>query len=141
MFLRRVFTLDPDRFPLDMMRQLVNHLHAHQQHYIVMVDPAVAFVEGNTGFEDGADADAFLKNADGSWYNGVVWPGVTVFPDWFHPNTQPYWDSQFDSFFDADTGVDIDALWIDMNEASNFCNWPCKDPEKQAIEMGDPPRP
>lgn len=36
MYLRRVFSLDPDRFPLDMMQQLVDHLHTHDQHYIVM---------------------------------------------------------------------------------------------------------
>jgi len=68
-------------------------------------------------------------------------PGVTAFPDWFAPGTQGYWNGEFDSFFNADTGVDIDALWIDMNEASNFCVWPCTDPEAQAVAMGDPPRP
>lgn len=36
MELRRVFSLDPDRFPLDMMQQLVDHLHANDQQYIVM---------------------------------------------------------------------------------------------------------
>lgn len=49
---------------------------------------------------------------------GVVWPGVTAFPDWFNPDTQTYWNNEFDSFFSADSGVDIDGLWIDMNEAS-----------------------
>jgi alpha-glucosidase len=33
---------------------------------------------------------------------------------------QKYWDDEFASFFNADTGVDIDALWIDMNEPSNL---------------------
>ena len=57
---------------------------------------------------------------------GVVWPGVTAFPDWMDPNTQSYWNGEFDSFFNSDTGVDIDALWIDMNEASNFCPYPVR---------------
>lgn len=39
MYLRRVFTLDPYRFPLDLMQELVSTLHDRQQHYIVMVDP------------------------------------------------------------------------------------------------------
>lgn len=39
---RRVFTLDPQRFPLQKMRELVTYLHDHDQHYIVMVDPAVS---------------------------------------------------------------------------------------------------
>lgn len=36
MELRRVFSLDPDRFPLSMMQELVDHLHNNDQHYIVM---------------------------------------------------------------------------------------------------------
>jgi len=35
--------------------------------------------------------------------------------------------------------VDIDALWIDMNEASNFCPWPCSDPFGYAASNGFPP--
>lgn len=107
---RKVFTLDPLRFPLDLMRELVNYLHTHDQHYVVMVDPAVAYQDYD-GFNNGANVDAFLTTSNGSIYKGVVWPGVTAFPDWFHPNTQGYWDGEFDSFFNADTGLDIDALW------------------------------
>lgn len=39
---RRVFTLDPLRFPLEKMTELVTYLHKHNQHYIVMVDPAIS---------------------------------------------------------------------------------------------------
>ena len=142
MYLRRVFTLDPERFPLELVREVVDYLHGHQQHYIVMVDPAVAYQPGDNGaYDRGVAADAFLKVRNGSVYNGVVWPGVTVFPDWFDPTTQPYWDNEFQMFFNPDTGVDIDALWIDMNEAANFCNAPCKEPFRQAIEQGNPPYP
>lgn len=140
MYLRRVFTLDPYRFPLDLVQQLVSTIHSRQQHYIVMVDPAVAY-QNYPAFNNGVDADAFLKFSNGSVYKGVVWPGVTAFPDWFAPGTQGYWNGEFDSFFNAETGVDIDALWIDMNEASNFCTYPCSNPEQFAITAGDPPHP
>lgn len=137
---RKVFTLDPLRFPLDLMQQLVEYLHDHQQHYIVMVDPAVAY-QNYDAFNNGVEDDAFLTISNGSVYKGVVWPGVAAFPDWFAPNTQEYWNGEFDSFFDPETGVDIDALWIDMNEASNFCYYPCSDPEGFARTAGDPPQP
>ena len=140
MDLRKVFTLDPDRFPLHLMRQLVSTLHERQQHYIMMVDPAVAY-QKYPGYENGIAADAFLKFANGSIYEGVVWPGPAVFPDWFGDGTQGYWNGEFDSFFSADHGVDIDALWIDMNEASNFCEYPCWDPVAFAKQNGDPPPP
>lgn len=79
-------------------------------------------------------ADIFLKKANGTIFKGVVWPGVAVFPDWFHSNTQKYWNDEFASFFNADTGIDIDALWIDMNEPSNFCPYPCLHPEKVSAQ-------
>jgi alpha-glucosidase len=31
-------------------------------------------------------------------------------------------------------GVDIDALWIDMNEPSNFCEYPCSNPDAKTAE-------
>jgi alpha-glucosidase len=36
---RKVFSLDPQRFSLDMVQDLVHHLHANNQHYVLMVDP------------------------------------------------------------------------------------------------------
>lgn len=122
----KVFTLGP-KFPLDGMRNLVNDLHEQNQHYIVMVDPAVAY-QDYPAFNNGKDADIFLKYND-SIYKGRVWPGVTAFPDWFHDNTQGYWDNEFKTFFSPSDGVDIDGLWIDMNEPSNFCPWPCDNPD------------
>lgn len=140
MYLRRVFTLDPERYPLHLVRELVDHLHAHQQKYIVMVDPAVSYTN-NSAFNAGVQEDIFMKNANGSVYKAVVWPGVAAYPDWFNNQTQSFWNDQFASFFDANTGVDIDALWIDMNEPSNFCVWPCQDPEGFARDNDDPPAP
>ncbi|KAL4989201.1 glycosyl hydrolases family 31-domain-containing protein [Aspergillus falconensis] len=140
MDLRRVFTLDPQRFPLDKMRELVDYLHDHEQHYIVMVDPAVS-VSDNPGYRRGVEQDIFLKTSNGSLYQGAVWPGVTAYPDWFHPGIQDYWNGEFDKFFDAENGIDIDGLWIDMNEAANMCTFPCTDPEKYSIENDLPPTP
>ena len=77
---------------------------------------------------------------NGSIWKGVVWPGVTAFPDWFAENVTRYWDNEFSVFFSADDGVDIDGLWIDMNEPSNFpCLFPCDDPDLSA--HGFPPEP
>ncbi|KAL3430896.1 glycosyl hydrolases family 31-domain-containing protein [Aspergillus tetrazonus] len=140
MELRRVFTLDPERFPLGKMRELVDYLHDHDQHYIVMVDPAVS-ASDNPGYRTGVEQDIFLKTQNGSLYKGAVWPGVTVYPDWFHPAIQDYWNGEFNKFFDPETGIDIDGLWIDMNEAANMCTFPCTDPERYSIENDLPPAP
>ncbi|KAH8601722.1 glycoside hydrolase family 31 protein [Bisporella sp. PMI_857] len=136
---RRVFSLDPQRYPLEKMQAINKYLHDHNQRQIVMVDPAVAYTDYQPYLE-GAKDDIFLKRNNGSFWLGVVWAGVSVFPDWFHPNTQGYWNKEFKAFFDPVTGFDLDGLWIDMNEPSNFpCNFPCSDPYAAAV--GFPPVP
>ena len=67
---RKVFTLDPLRFPLQKMREFVNYLHQHNQHYVMMVDPAVAYQDYDA-FNNGVNAGAFLKRSDGSIYQGM----------------------------------------------------------------------
>ncbi|KAI9699860.1 MAG: hypothetical protein M1820_007035 [Bogoriella megaspora] len=137
---RKTLSLDPDRFPLDKMQELIETIHSRQQHYIVMVDPAVVITD-YPAYNDGVSADAFLKISNGSVYEGVVWGGVSAFPDWFASGTQDYWNTEFKNFFSPETGIDIDALWIDMNEASNFCPYPCSDPVAFGASNGDPPQP
>ena len=119
MYNRLIMTTDPDRFPVPRMREIVDYLHDNDQHYIVMVDPAVAY---QTERENNQPYDTFLTARDeglflyknGSIFQGVVWPGVTAFPDWFHPNTTQYWIDEFEKFFSPEDGIDIDGLWIDM---------------------------
>ncbi|KIW08097.1 uncharacterized protein PV09_01035 [Verruconis gallopava] len=143
MFNRFIMTTDPDRFPMERMREIVSYLHDHDQHFIVMVDPAVAYqTEREAGLEyktftRARDEGLFLSK-NGSIFKGVVWPGVTAFPDWFNPSTSQYWIDQFAEFFDPQSGIDIDGLWIDMNEAANFNSFG-DDPEQAAVDRGFPP--
>ncbi|KAL4799677.1 glycosyl hydrolases family 31-domain-containing protein [Aspergillus venezuelensis] len=140
---RRIFTIDPERFPANLYKDLVDTIHARDQHYIVMVDPAVFYKESNPALDAGIEQDAFMKEVNGSFHQGVVWAGPSYFPDWFHPNAQAYWTEQFLNFFDGENGPDIDALWIDMNEPANFYNRPYPGnnttPENFAEVDGDPP--
>lgn len=34
----------------------------------------------------------FLRNASDEIYQGIVWPGLTAFPDWFSENIPDYWN-------------------------------------------------
>ncbi|KAF9646605.1 alpha-glucosidase [Thelephora ganbajun] len=138
---RRVFTLDSDYFPLKRMREIIDYLHAHNQQYILMTDPAVAYLpNSNYGpYDHGKEAEIWLKAENGSDFLGVVWPGVTVYPDWFDPKAQGYWTGEFERFYNPKTGLDIDGSWIDMNEPASFCTYPCDDPFKQAKDQGLPP--
>ena len=119
----------------------MKYIHDRDQHYIVMVDPAVADYDYRA-YNRGMEMDVFMKDKKGKKpYRGVVWPGVAVFPDWLHPNATEYWVERFEESFDPETGVDIDGIWIDMNEPASFCRSPCTDPEKTAKQRGLPPNP
>jgi alpha-glucosidase len=120
---RRVFTLDPERFPADLVKDLVDTIHSRDQHYIVMVDPAVFYKEPNPALDEGLRYDIFMKEANGTYSKSVVWAGPSYFPDWFNPTSQQYWDEQFIDFFNGANGPDIDALWIDMNEVCVSVMW------------------
>ncbi|KAK2592104.1 hypothetical protein QQS21_010210 [Conoideocrella luteorostrata] len=124
---RKVFTLDPNNYPIEKVRAVVSHLHSKNQKYIVMVDPAVSYSEYGPKTR-GEASNAFVKNSTGQTELGAVWPGAAAFPDWFAANTTGYWTNEFARFFDANTGVDIDGVWNDMNEPSNFCGTPCNNP-------------
>lgn len=65
-------------------------------------------------------SDAFIKNPDDTEYVGQVWPGYTVFPDWFSENTQEYWTEALKNW--SSLGIEFSGIWLDMNEASSFCN-------------------
>ncbi|KAF9447127.1 glycoside hydrolase family 31 protein [Macrolepiota fuliginosa MF-IS2] len=139
---RRIFTVDPQYFPLNRMRDIVAHLHSNNQRYILMTDPAVPFLPDDpeyAPYHRGKDLDIYLRAENGSDLLSLVWPGVTVYPDWFNDKVTEFWNNEFQLFYNPDTGVDIDGAWIDMNEPSNFCNLPCDDPFTQAIEQNLPP--
>lgn len=72
----------------------------------------------------GSAQNTFIHNPDGSEYVGQVWPGYTVFPDWFNPNTTVWWTESLTNWTDI-YGVKFDGIWLDMNEPSSFCQGSC----------------
>jgi lysosomal alpha-glucosidase len=76
---------------------LVENLHAHNQHYIMIVDPGISNTQAPGAYapyDDGIKQDVFIKNASGGILVGSVWPGNTAFPDFLNPATVKYWQQQ-----------------------------------------------
>lgn len=63
-----------------------------------------------------------MTNPDGSIYIGSVWPGYTVFPDWFSSGAGPWWTNEMVTWHNH---VAFDGAWIDMSEVSSFCVGSC----------------
>ena len=136
---RKVFTLDPQRYPLDKVRDFVDYLHRHDQKYVMMVDPGVSYTDSGPA-KRGVEDNVFMLRRNGTAFLGVVWPGVTAFPDWFAANITKYWNGEFGRFFNSGNSINLDGIWLDMDEPSSFkCFFPCDDPYRAAI--GTPPSP
>ncbi|KAG2130855.1 glycosyl hydrolases family 31-domain-containing protein, partial [Suillus clintonianus] len=123
----RDFTTDPVSFPGDEVRGFIQELVANHQHYIPIVDAAIAVTRNSTDVYDpftrGVEEDVWIKNPDGSLYIAEVWPGYTVFPDWFSENMFSVWTDSLKNW--TDMGVEFSGIWLDMNEPRAFCSYSC----------------
>jgi len=136
------FTFDPEKYPLAQMKAFAKALHDKGQHYIVIVDPGIKLEPGYPAYEELLKNKLYIAQPDGKKpLVNVVWPGHTVFPDFTNDKTHEYWKQQIHSFLDL--GVDIDALWIDMNEPAGFCNGQCypNNTEHKELHKFDPYHP
>ncbi|KAG1898688.1 glycoside hydrolase family 31 protein [Suillus fuscotomentosus] len=118
----RDFTTDPVSFPGDELRAATNN-----QHYIPITDVGIAITVNSTDIYDpftrGVEEDVWIKNPDGSLYLGQVWPGYTVYPDWFSENILSVWTEALRNW--TEIGVEFSGIWLDMNEPSSFCSDSC----------------
>ncbi|KAI6655906.1 hypothetical protein LOD99_1640 [Oopsacas minuta] len=125
------FTFDPENFPVEKMQNFVKNLHSNNQHYVVIVDPGIAIDKNYTPYTEGLQKDVFIKNHKGEVFTGKVWPGFTTYPDFLNTDTISWWGEQMKKFLRM---VAIDGIWLDMNEASNFCDGECKT-EKDEVKL------
>ncbi|XP_069105358.1 sucrase-isomaltase, intestinal-like [Argopecten irradians] len=129
MYKKFVFTVDKATFKE--LPSFVDYLHSIGKKYIVIVDPGigndeqiVAEAANNSKaynmYEDGKAAGIYVKKSDGQQdFEGEVWPGRTVFPDFTNPNTAS-WYAKWIRYFRNNESVSVDGLWIDMNEPASF---------------------
>jgi alpha-glucosidase (family GH31 glycosyl hydrolase) len=107
----KIFTYSPTRFPIDKLNEFVDKLHKNHQKLVVIVDPGIKVEKGYKPYDEGIKKNLFIKRADGEDFVGKVWPGITVFPDWFHPEVEQYWTELFRDWLSQ---VPVDGIWLGM---------------------------
>ncbi len=97
---------------------MVDQLHKNNFHVVAITDLHIANAPNQDykPYDSGMAGDHFVKNANGSPYTGLVWPGPSVFPDFMRQQTRSWWGSLYKDL--RHTG--IDGFWNDMNEPSVF---------------------
>lgn len=110
----RVFTFDKERFSDP--KKMTQMLAERNVKAVSIIDPGVKLDPGYAVYDEGAAQGHFAKNPDGSIYEGAVWPGAAVFPDFTQEKTRDWWGSKLAILTDAG----IRGIWNDMNEPANF---------------------
>lgn len=110
----RVFTFDHNRFPNP--KGLTEKLAAQNVKPVTIIDPGVKIDSGYFVYDEGIEQGHFAKNPDGTVYEGEVWPGPAVFPDFTQEKTRRWWGDKLKIM----TDVGIRGIWNDMNEPANF---------------------
>uniref|UniRef100_A0A3Q3IAX0 P-type domain-containing protein n=1 Tax=Monopterus albus TaxID=43700 RepID=A0A3Q3IAX0_MONAL len=112
------FTFDSTNFAT--LPELVKDLHAHDQRYVMILDPGISSTQPEGSYwpyDEGLKRGVFIKDAEGKTLIGKVWPGLTAYPDFSDDVTHEWWYDNLQRFHQK---VPFDGLWIDMNEPSNF---------------------
>ena len=112
----RPFTVDRERFPH--FEQMIKDLRQQGFKLITITDLHIAKVPGYKPYDEGIAHDYFVKNPDGSVYEGPVWPGPSVFPDFTRAAVREWWGTLYTEF--VKDGVR--GFWNDMNEPAVFVN-------------------
>lgn len=129
------FTYDPVHF--DTLPELVKDLHAHDQRYVMILDPGISSTQPQGEYwpyDEGLRRGVFIRDAQGNTLIGKVWPGLTAYPDFSDEATHEWWFDNLQRFYKK---VPFDGLWIDMNEPSNFLDGSTNGCPSNNIE--DPP--
>nr|XP_006826059.1 PREDICTED: maltase-glucoamylase, intestinal-like [Saccoglossus kowalevskii] len=133
----RDFTVDPVNWAG--LGEFFEELHEYGQHGIIILDHAIHSKEGNgyLPFDTGEEMHVWINETDGiTPLEGEMWPGLTYFPDFTNPVTQIWWTAHCVDFHEE---VPYDALWIDMDEPSNFVQGSTSDPPCNNNSLNFPP--
>lgn len=123
------FTVNREAFPH--FREMISDFRARGVHTVAITDLHIKSHQGKPSpsgyraYDEGAAGDHFLRNdssltADPAqsarFYEGKVWPGAAVFPEFTRTKTRDYWGQLYREFLDDG----IAGFWNDMNEPAIF---------------------
>jgi len=83
--------------------------------------------------DSGKTEDVYVKRADGTVYEGEVWPGWCYFPDFTNPRVRAWWAPWYKPFI----AQGVTGVWNDMNEPAIF-NVKSKTMPEDNRHAGDP---
>ena len=112
----QMFTLN-SKFT-NIVNYIANTIHADGGKFVPIVDIGFSDDKSNQYIKLGNKLDIFIKsNYTKKNLIGKVWPGKTVFPDFFHPDIESFWNQGLNDYYKI---LPYDGIWLDMNEPTNL---------------------
>ena len=112
----QMFTLN-SKFT-NIVNYITNTIHADGGKFVPIVDIGFSDDKSNQYIKLGNKLDIFIKsNYTKKNLIGKVWPGKTVFPDFFHPDIETFWNQGLNDYYKI---LPYDGIWLDMNEPTNL---------------------
>lgn len=110
------------------LKDFTEKIQGNGQRMIVIVDAGIAANDSSNYYLDAQEKNVLIKssiNPEGEFEGALtakVWPDHTVFLDFWADDAKKIWADGLKDLYDK---VPYDGLWLDMNEATLFCNGEC----------------
>ncbi len=108
----RVFTIDDTKIPQP--GRTIREFLDRGIRIVPILDPGIKMDEEYRIYREGKKSDIFCKNPAGTDFTGLVWPGLTVFPDFSTEEGRRVWTEWVKEF----ARIGFSCAWIDMNDPS-----------------------
>ncbi|MFO8020815.1 MAG: glycoside hydrolase family 31 protein [Promethearchaeia archaeon] len=122
----RCFTFDHERFPDP--DAFMDELKQDGFKPVVIVDPGIKVDEDYQIYQELIENEYYTPKDNGEPSIGLVWPGLTHFPDFTREEVREWWADKHKFYFD----LGVEGIWNDMNEPAFTIN-----PVKSKIKRMD----
>ena len=112
-----IFTLNKKFEKLSLF--INDEIHKEGGKFVPIIDLGISYENNNSKYVKlGNSLDIFIKsNYTKKPLITKVWPGKTVFPDFFNPNIEKFWNEGLEDYYKL---VNYDGIWLDMNEPASL---------------------
>eukprot|EP00617_Octactis_speculum_P024935 CAMPEP_0185770024 /NCGR_PEP_ID=MMETSP1174-20130828/57134_1 /TAXON_ID=35687 /ORGANISM="Dictyocha speculum, Strain CCMP1381" /LENGTH=931 /DNA_ID=CAMNT_0028455309 /DNA_START=42 /DNA_END=2837 /DNA_ORIENTATION=+ len=128
---KRYFTWDDNVFPNPIAMQ--ENISKYGRKMVTIVDPHLKRDNNYYIHTEATDKGLYIKNKDGSDYDGWCWPGSSSYLDFTQPHVREWWAEQFKLENYKGSTMDL-FTWNDMNEPSVF-NGPEVTMQKDVVNL------
>ncbi|HEU5348279.1 MAG TPA: TIM-barrel domain-containing protein [Ktedonobacterales bacterium] len=106
----RVFTWNTERFPDP--AGMIQKLGEQHMRLVTIIDPGVKVDRAYRVYQEGTAKGYFARTADGTPFEGWVWPGLSCWADFSREDVRAWWGDQHRILIEAG----VAGIWNDMNE-------------------------